>query len=162
MNILIIFDSLHGNTEKIARAIAKGFRKSDTTKIIHVDSMTLSDFKKVHLLIVGSPTHGGRPKPALLAFLNSIPDNALKGMYCATFDTRFLERKQALPLRLLMKAIGYAAPKIGEALAHKGCKNLLQPEGFIVKDKTGPLEKGELARATRWSQKLINAQTQQI
>lgn len=78
MNTLIIYDSLYGNTKKIAYSISKGF---DNIKVIEVESVTLEDIKGINLLIVGSSTHGGNTKPSLLEFLKSIPSNYLKDIY---------------------------------------------------------------------------------
>lgn len=64
MQVLIVYDSQFGNTGKIAQAIAKGFTKSDKVQTLRVNETDLSDLKGVNLLIIGSPTQGGRPTPA--------------------------------------------------------------------------------------------------
>jgi len=151
LNTLIIYDSLHGNTKKIADSISKGF---DNIKVISVENITLEDIKGINLLIVGSPTHGGTTKPSLLEFLNSIPLNYLKDVYITSFDTRFDEKKLKLLLKLLVKTIGYAAIKISKILESKGGKLLIQPEGFFVDDTKGPITKGEEERAVKWGEEI--------
>jgi len=153
MNSLIIYDSQYGNTKEIANAIYKSVISSNKVKILRVDEVNLTDLEKIKLLIVGSPTQGGRPTQNLQMFLDEIPENSLKDVNIATFDTRFLEESQNFALKLLMKTIGYAAPKIADILKNKGGKLICSPQGFIVLKKKGPLAKGELEKAEAWVNK---------
>ena len=152
MKALVVYDSLYGNTEKVARAIADavgGEAKS-------VGKLDLSELKDLDLLIASSPTHGGRPSPSMQEFLNRIPNNALQGVKVAAFDTRFEKSEHGIGLRLLMTVINFAAPRIAKALESKGGKLVAEPEGFIVSGKEGPLKKGELERAKKWGGDVIN------
>ena len=155
MKTLIIYDSLHGNTKEIAEAIYNGIAQPDT-KILPVEKAITDDLKDIKLLIVGSPTHGGTAKPTLLDFLKRIQKDSLVGIKIATFDTRFIEEKQKLALRLLMKTIGYAAPKIAKILESKGGELIVKPEGFFVKKAEGPLLNGEIQRAKEWGKSVYN------
>jgi len=155
MRTLIIYDSLHGNTKEIAEAIYNGIAQPDT-KILPVEKAITDDLKDIKLLIVGSPTHGGTAKPTLLDFLKRIQKDSLVGIKIATFDTRFLEEKQKVALRLLMKTIGYAAPKIAKILESKGGELIVKPEGFFVKKAEGPLLNGEIQRAKEWGKGVYN------
>lgn len=153
--ILVIYDSLYGNTEKIARAVAAGFRETQSVTVLNTQEVTLTDLDALDLLTVGSPTQGGRAKADLKTFLDTIPEGILKGVSCAVFDTRFAEKDQKFALRLLMKTIGYAAPKIATILKQKGGNLCVSPEGFIVTETKGPLKKGEIERATAWGASLF-------
>ena len=155
MKTLIIYDSLHGNTKEIAEAIYNGIAQPDT-KILPVEKAITDDLKDIKLLIVGSPTHGGTAKPTLLDFLKRIQKDSLVDIKIATFDTRFLEEKQKVALRLLMKTIGYAAPKIAKILESKGGELIVKPEGFFVKKAEGPLLNGEIQRAKEWGKSVYN------
>lgn len=150
MKTLIIYDSLYGNTRQIANAMFQALPSSET-KIKSASEVELKDLESVGLLLIGSPTHGGRPKASLLAFLESIPNGSLKGVTAAAFDTRFLIQDQGFALRLLMKTIGYAASRIADVLKVKGAEIIVLPEGFIVEGKKGPLKAGETARAGLWA-----------
>lgn len=149
MKTLIIYDSLYGNTQEIAKAIFTGIGQPDT-KILPVEKAIIDDLIDIKLLIVGSPTQGGTARPALLDFLKRIPKDSLNEIMIATFDTRFLDKKQKLPLKLLMKTIGYAASKIAHILEAKGGELIVKPEGFFVKKKEGPIIDGEIQRAQEW------------
>ena len=85
MKTIVIFDSVYGNTKAIAEAIGQGI--TGDVKVINVKDADISDLKNLDLLIVGTPTHGGRPSKATKAFLESIPNNALKNIHIAAFDT---------------------------------------------------------------------------
>lgn len=156
MNILILYDSLHGNTKKVAENISEGFPSKENIEVISAEEVTLEKIKNINLLLVGSPTHGGTAKPTLLTFLKNIPDQYLKNIKIAAFDTRFLESNLGFALRLLVKTIGYAAPKISKILISKGGKQIVEPEGFIVNDTEGPIAEGEEKRAQEWGKKIYS------
>lgn len=151
MKPLIIYDSLYGNTKEIAYSISKGLNNS---KVLSVDKTTLNDLNEISLLIVGSPTHGGTAKPSLLEFLKSIPPKYIQDVYITSFDTRFDEKKLKLPLKLLVKTIGYAATKISKILQSKGGSELIQPQGFYIEDTKGPVTKNEDMRAQDWGKQI--------
>jgi len=156
MKILIIYDSLFGNTKVIAQAIAEASTAANNQVIITgLNEASLVDLKAVSLLIVGSPTQGGRPTPALQKFLEQIPAKALNQVNVAALDTRFLEEDQGFGLRILMKVIRYATPRIADSLKSKGGTLIAPPEGFIVKAKEGPLADGEVERAKTWAQLIL-------
>ncbi len=154
MKALIIYDSLYGNTKLLAEAMVQVF-PPDSAEALAVDTADLSGLKAIDLLVVGSPTHGGRPKTELQAWLDKIPEGALKNIKLAVFDSRFLEKEQKLPLRLLMKTIGYAAPRLARILESKGGTIIAPPQGFIVTKMKGPLQTGELDRAQAWIKEIL-------
>ena len=145
MKALIVYDSVYGNTGKIAKAI--GGAISGDVKVLRVDGVNASELKAINLLIVGSPTQGGRPTPAIRDFLNELPESFLKGISVATFDTR---------IRMKVVAIfGYAASRIASSLKRKGATIVASPGGFFVKGANGPLGEGELERAASWASEIV-------
>lgn len=161
MKALVIYDSLYGNTERIARAIgdglAEGLAASGSVRIVPVGEAHIDQLAGWDLLIVGGPTHGSHPSPPMRKFLDQIPKKALTGVPVAAFDTRTDMETLTGALRLFGKfldRLGYAAPKISSDLATKGGQVILPPEGFIVEDKEGPLRAGELERATGWGRQI--------
>ena len=157
MKIIIIYDSQFGNTKKVAQAIASALKNPHKVTIKHINESQISELTNVDLLIVGSPTQGGRPTENLLKFLEQIPANGLNNVKVAAFDTRFRENNQKFLLRLLLKTLGYAAPRIAVILEKKGGKLTAPPEGFIVLGKRGPLAKGELERAKTWGMRFTSS-----
>ena len=144
MKVLIVYDSVYGNTEKIAKAIGDAI--TGEVKVLRVGELNSSELKTFDLLIVGSPTQGGRPTPAIQDFLNKISETAIRGINVAAFDTRFSTR--------LVGIFGYAAARIADSLKRNGGTLVATPEGFFVKGKEGPLKEGELERAARWAKEI--------
>ena len=149
MKVLIVYDSAYGNTEKIARAIAGALTPSGEVKVLRPGEVNPSELESVDLLIVGSPTQGGRPTPAIQDFINRVPERAIKGVNVAAFDTRFSTK--------LVGIFGYAAGKIANSLKRKGGTLISSPEPFFVKGKEGPLKEGELERAATWAKRIVES-----
>lgn len=153
MNGLVLYDSSYGNTEKLAQVVAESL----DADIRLLKNMRLSDLDKLDLLIVGSPTQGGRPTKAMQEFLKQLPENSLEGIAVAAFDTRFAIKDHGVPLHILMKTIGFAAPRIANILIAKGGKLVVAAKGFIVTGKAGPLQKNEEKQAAKWAKKVALA-----
>lgn len=150
MKALIVYDSMYGNTEKIAMAVGQGL--GDSAKIVRSIDMTPEDMQDLNLLVVGSPVHGGRASEKMQEFFKTINKGVLKNVYVTAFDTRFESNKHGLGLNTLMNIIGYAATKILRLLIAKGGTQIIDPEGFIVTGEKGPLKDGELERAKAWGE----------
>jgi flavodoxin I len=144
MKILILYDSVHGNTEKIAQAI--GGALEGEVKVARVGQVSPSELTTFDLVVIGSPTHGGRPTEAITGLLDQLAASALQGVKVAAFDTR-------IPAKWV-RIFGYAGPRIADSLKGKGATLVAPAEGFIVKGTEGPLKDGQLERAARWAQGL--------
>ena len=141
MKALIVYDSMYGNTEKIAQAI--GGAIIGEVKVLRIGEVNPSELEAIDLLIVGSPTQGGRPTQAIQDFLNKTAESAIKGIKVAAFDTRFTSR--------WARIFGFAAGRITRVLKGKGGDLIASPEGFFVTGTEGPLKEGELERAASWA-----------
>ena len=141
MKALIVYDSAYGNTEKIAKAI--GGAITGEVRVLRVEEANPAELESVDLLIVGSPTQGGRQTKAIQDFLGKIPANALKNVSVASFDTRLKTK--------LVKVFGYAAGHVADGLKDRGGNLIAPTEGFFVKSTKGPLLDGELERAAGWA-----------
>jgi flavodoxin I len=154
MKTLVVYDSVFGNTEKIARAVAA----SAGAGAVKVDAASAEMLGGVTLLIAGSPTRAFRPTPALRDFLKSLPAGALQGVRTAAFDTRMvIEEVDNKILTFMASIFGFAAKPIAGLLAKKGGTPVLEPEGFFVGGSEGPLKDGELERASAWGRKAVEA-----
>jgi flavodoxin len=158
MKILIIYDSVFGNTEQVARAMADALQSMGDTGIVRINAATPDQLRGLNLLIVGSPTRGFRPTEPIQDFLRNIPADSLSGVRVAAFDTRIaLEDIKPPIFRGLVKMGGFAAKPIGDALKKKGGDLVAQGEGFFVKASEGPLKEGELERAAAWAKQIAKA-----
>jgi len=148
-----VYDSKYGNTEKIARSIGSAIK--DDVKVVNVSEVDSFELGSIDLLIVGSPTQGGRPTPAIKGFLSKISVNALRNVRIAAFDTRFSFAEKSIGIRIMGKVLGFAAGRIMEPLKSKGGNPAAEPEGFLVEGNEGPLKHGELERAAAWATKIM-------
>lgn len=145
MKSLIVYDSIYGNTEKIARAIKDAI--TGNVKLINISEVNYPELKTFDFLIIGSPTQGGRPTPAIQNFLDKFQDNIINNIKVAIFDTRLPNKWVSI--------FGYAAGRIYQHLKKINMNIVLPPEGFFVKGKKGPLVDGEIERAANWVKDII-------
>ncbi len=156
MKALIIYDSFFGNTEKVAFAICDVLGKD--AQAIRVNEATQEMLKGIELLIVGSPTRGFRPTPAIDTFLKNIPKKSLEKVKAAAFDTRLCQEDISMKLlSFFVKTFGYADKSMTKELKRTGA-TVMESEGFCVKDTKGPLKDGELERAKDWTKRMIESQ----
>ncbi|MEQ1796734.1 MAG: flavodoxin family protein [Lacibacter sp.] len=153
MKILIVYDSLYGNTEKIAGSIADVYTDQQV-KLKYLKYFTLSDLADLDLLIAGSPTHGGRPSQGMKDFLSALPVGSLKNIKAAAFDTGIPVDEKKGFVRLVIRFLGYASKHIANALRKNGA-TVLAAETFFVLDKEGPLKEGEVERSKQWAGDLL-------
>jgi flavodoxin len=157
MKAMVVYDSVFGNTEKIAQAIGRALGSPEDVEIVQVGNVKPEQLAGLTLLIVGSPTRKFSPTAAITSFLKSIPKNGLKGVEVAAFDTRFtvsaVERVRILAF--FVKVFGYAAKPIADRLEKKGAGLAVPPKGFYVSDTEGPLLEGELERAADWAKQIV-------
>jgi flavodoxin len=144
MKSLVLYGSEYGNTQRIAEAVARGLGEGAE---VHSVASAGESMDGVQLLAVGSPTQGGRPVKEVSGFISRLRPGSLKGVRVAAFDTRFSAQAHGFGLRVFMKVLGFAAPRIARALQAKGGDLIAPAEGFVVADKEGPLVQGELERA---------------
>lgn len=147
MKVLIIYDSVFGNTEQIAQTIGNALGFQEDVEVLRVSNVKPEQLTGLELLIVGSPTQGGRPTPAIQDFLNKVSEPAIRGINVVAFDTRLSMR--------LARIFGYATGRIADSLKRNGGTLIASPEGFFVKGKEGPLKEGELERAASWAKGII-------
>jgi hypothetical protein len=164
MNVLIVHESMFGNTREIAAAIAAGLRRGrppgdDGVRLVHVDDAPPAIDDDVDLLLVGGPTHAfGMTRPqtrqdattkgappahtGVREWIETLPPRV--DLPVVTFDTR-------VHVRMLP---GSAARSAAKALKHKGFHRAEQGETFWVEGTPGPVVAGEVERAERWGAEL--------
>jgi len=150
---LVVYDSVFGNTAKVAEAIGEALGNASVKKVTEVSK---KDLNNINILFVGSPTRAFRPTPGTMNFLKGLNRNALSGVKAAAFDTRFpLDQTESSFLRTMIKLFGYADIKISKALSKAGATLPIENAGFAVTDTEGPLAEGELERAKTWAKTLL-------
>lgn len=145
MKTLVIYDSEFGNTEHIARAVAKRLSQFGPARTLRVEIADPEDLEGIDLLVLGSPTQGWRATQPFKAFIDRFPEGSMDGIPAAVFDTRY---------KMTEVLTGSAAKRSAKQLRKLGLELLLPPESFFVKSKEGPLFEYELERAESWAQAL--------
>ena len=157
---VVVYESMFGDAEKIARAVAQGLSERLDVRVIRADEAPPVLDADVRLLVVGGPNHvAGMPRPSTRA--GAVKDGAeitdtskglrewlesaqpLEHLPAAAFDTRMDHPK-------LLTKFDHAS-HIEEKLLHKLGATLAAPaEHFLVRDEKGPLLDGEEDRARQW------------
>ena len=159
MKALVVYDSVFGNTEKVAQAIGGALGTKAEVLVIRVGDAKPEHLIRLCALIVGSPTRAFSATPAIKKWLNGIETASLNGVKVAAFDTRVsVEDVNSGILSFLVKIFGYAAEPTTSKLVKKGGDLSMPPEGFIVKGTEGPLKDGELERAADWMRPILQKQ----
>jgi hypothetical protein len=163
MKVLVVYESMFGNTEEVARAVAEGMRPVAEVDLVEVDEAPVEPGPDVDLVVAGGPTHafsmsrestredaarqGGRTRAigtGLRDWVAALPAGR-HPQRLVTFDTR-VGKVRHLP-GSAAKAAARAARRHGYAAG--------EPESFWVQDISGPLLEGELDRARAWGRHLV-------
>jgi Flavodoxin len=175
MHVVVLFESLFGNTREVAEAIADGVRAADRTSEVVCLRVAEADLEVVgaaDLLVVGGPTHirgmtsGMSRKMGVTA--EEKKDEAEQheiepgaegpgvrdwfgDLPKATEGTK----AAAFDTRADARMAGGAAHGIARRLRHHGYDLVAEPEGFIIEGTEGPLRAGEPDRARTWGANLV-------
>lgn len=153
MNSVVIYDSAYGNTAKVAKTIQTTLKAYGTVYASLASNYGTLDPNSIDLLVVGSPTQGGKATETMQQFITDCP--SISGLNVAVFDTRFNKSTHGFGLKVLMNTIGFAAEKMQKSLEQKGA-TVVGCKGFIVEDKEGPLAEGELASTNDWVRTIVD------
>jgi hypothetical protein len=165
MRAVVVFESMFGNTQEIAKAIGSGLSEHGAVDLVEVGTANPAIPSGVDLVVVGGPTHAhGMSRPGTrrgaehdekastvgqthvglrdwLAALERPP----AGVAGAAFDTRF-DKPRWLT--------GSAARGALRRLEELGFRVAAPAKSFFVTKAYGPLVEGELERARRWGSSL--------
>jgi len=162
MKALVVYESMWGNTRKVAEAIGEGL---PGCRVAEVHEVSGSDLEGIDLLVVGGPTHAfsmsrestrhaavdqGAAAAAddrgIREFLAELP--ARLAVPVATFDTRSTKVRN-LP--------GSAAKGAAKDVRRHHHTRVVDRHSFYVEDTDGPLAEGELERAVSWGAHLAES-----
>jgi flavodoxin len=155
MKVCVIYDSVFGNTAKVAQAIGAALEAQAEVSVTKVGDVPGEFWTGLDALIVGSPTRAFSATPATKQLLSGIPRQGLQGVKVAAFDTRMDVEKAPGILKALVKLFGYAAEPLAAKLRKKGGQEALPPAGFIVLESEGPMQEGEFERAAKWAERIL-------
>jgi hypothetical protein len=176
IKITIVYESMFGNTHKVAQAISDGVREAHPdaqVECVAVGRASAELIKSTDLLIVGGPTHlrhmttnfsrkrqisrekkaeaKGRPPRELE------PDAAGPGLrewFYQLPQTKKWGHAAAFDTRLGSALAGGAGYGIARKLRRHGYV-VRNAEGFILDEVYGPLHAGEIERAKEWGAQVV-------
>ena len=155
MQFLIVYDSVFGNTKRLAEELAAVLGGKETVSLKNVYQVRADDVESADFCIFASPTRAFAPTPGMKSYIKSLPADSLKGRKTAVFDTRIDAVKvNNWLLNILIKLFGYAAETMAKMLRKKGATESLA-EWFYVDDSQGPLRDGELQRLGDWGASIL-------
>ena len=144
MSAVVIYFSKFGNTKSVAEAVAAGLAVDGSARAVSIDELVAEDLAGADIVVAGSPTHKMNLPDDVRAALDKLPRHALKGAKIAAFDTSY----HMSPFLARFTA----SKKLDKSLRKLGGKRAAPPETFFVAGKEGPLDDGELERASAWAQ----------
>ncbi|MGH1548799.1 flavodoxin family protein [Leifsonia poae] len=162
----ILYESMFGNTRKVAEAIAEGLRPVASVTLLPVkDAPEAID---ADLLIVGAPTHvHGLSRPATRTQAGAWADDEARHLTlepdaegiglrewletCGRVPPQFAAFDTRADMTELFS--GSAASVIDKRMRKLGSRRFVQKQSFLV-DKDSVLEDGQLERAREWGRTL--------
>ena len=168
MHAVVAYESMYGNTRKVAEAIADGLQLTCLVAVVPVNRLEREQLDTAGLIVIGGPTHvhgmsrTSTRKAAVEAAGNAgstlsvEPDAQTPGLrewlaslgrlnvHAAVFDTR---------LKAPAVVSGRASRGITRELRRHGVTMLTKPESFLV-TKDNKLLPGEADRARTWGRHL--------
>ncbi len=147
MKGIVVYDTSHGNTKKIAETISEMLKESG----LEIDLFDVKDVKKLSgkeydFLVLGSPTRFGTMSFAIRGFLGKINDKEWMNKPFAAFDTENPENVE--------KKQGSAGEKIAEKLTEKKMNQLVPVLKALVIEMKGPIVEGEIERTKEYATEL--------
>lgn len=162
MRVLVVYESMFGNTAELAEAIGAAFSGQAEVRVVAAQDSPPDPGPDVDLLVVGAPTHGltlpraesrqeavqrgadpDRAGSGVREWLEGLP--AGRSMPVATFGTRV---RRGGPFA------GSAARAAARLARRKGL-TVRSSADFFVEGTTGPLEPGQRERAAAWASGLV-------
>lgn len=132
MRALLIYDSIFGNTEKVAKALSSGMREEgievDCMRANSVDIGTLGNYD---MIVIGGPTHKVGLSETMKTFTKQLKKADVKNKLAFAYDTKYNKR-----------FAGSAANRIERRMKQYGMKIVMSHVSAVVLGREGPLEDG--------------------
>ena len=161
---MVVFESMFGNTELVARAVADGLRAEGVpTRVAEVSAAPADLPPSVELLVVGAPTHAfslrGRRRGSRPCAKVPMPPRRRSG--CASGSRPSVPHRPTCACRGVRHARHEGTAAAGRRRTERRSPGQAarfarvdRPVAFLVDDLQGPLVDGELDRATSWGRSL--------
>lgn len=137
--VVIIYESIYGNTKRLAETISEGIQSAGhincllkKTSDIHTDELSEYDG-----ILLGAPNHNQEPARNIVRYIDRAAIVGIKGKIGAAFDTYTGGNK------------GIAVSKLENLLKEKlpGIELVMEGLSALVEDRKGPLAEEEFVKA---------------
>ena len=175
MKALLVYESVFGNTEQIARAVAEGLSRRLPVLALDVGGAPLTLGSDIGLVVVGGPTHVfGLSR--VDTHVDSPADTRVDGPVAAADGRNGAVVTHGRGLRTWLEGLhvgasgvaaaafdtrvnrprlpGSAARAADRQMRRQGLHPIVLPHSFHVRRTTGPLADGESEQARQWGEQV--------
>jgi flavodoxin len=146
MRVLIVFDTKHGNTQKVAELIGDGINavEGNETEVVNVKGFAINEDKTYDLILIGSPNHIGSHTKSIKKFISNLSSTTVKVNSFAVFDT------------YMGKDFEKAAKKMEKQINEKFPNSTMALPGLSIKvgGMKGPIVEEDLSKCKDYGIKL--------
>lgn len=147
VKVLVVYDTMHGNTKLVAEKIVEGLRQEqgievEISDVEKTDVDRVADFDAV---VFGAPTHFGGPPRNITRFIDDLGRPELKSKQAAVFDTYLGEDFEK------------SVKKMEQRIAEKTGLRIMMPGLSVrVAGMKGPVAEEELPTARDFGIRITN------
>ena len=121
MKACVVYDSIFGNTAKIAEIIGTTLKEGYEVQIISASQLKPISLKDLQLLVIGSPTRAFEPTKPIITALRNLKAVDYPTLKIACFDTRIdVKKVNNKILNIFVKFRGYALDSMEKILTKNG------------------------------------------
>jgi len=144
--VIVVYDSLFGNTRMVAESIITGMKQASEIEAIlnKPKELDLNRLTEYDVILVGSPNHMGGATMSIRRFIGKLGKINLEGKLAAAFDTCG-GRDSGKAVKKMEKQIRAKAP---------GLKLVTPGLSIKVKGLRGPIVERELPRCEKFGVKV--------
>ncbi len=131
---LVLYDTLFGNTEKVARALARGIQRHREVDCLNIKDVDLDKIPQYGLLAIGAPTQAFSASKPMKDFLSRLEGmTSLGGIQGFAFDTKLDSRFSGSAAKYVEKRLEELRVKLvmprASAIVSGGTKDSVLREG---------------------------------
>ena len=143
---IIIYESVYGNTKKIAESIAEGIRQTEDAecKVVKTSEVHTDTLANFDIILFGCPNHNQEPARNMTKFIERVSIVNLEGKMGAAFDTYTGGNK------------GIALAKLEQIIRKKLPGFVLKTKGLSIEvvDRKGPLVEGAIKESQEYGRSI--------
>ena len=146
MKILIVYDTMHGNTKQVAELIGEGIntKEGNEVTISSVKEIDVTNDLSYDLILIGSPNHAKSHTKSIQKFIISLADSPLKGRSFAAFDT-YMGDQIEIVVKKIENQVSESQPNL---------KKASQGLSIKVDGMKGPIADADLPKCKEFGLKL--------